>query len=119
MAKFNEINLPSYTPADGKNRFNCAAMQLCQIANRPIQILSVETDVQTKYGLRHLAKFRFSGDTAEYKFFTDCKEMKFHLENMKILLEQMEDDDTVQDRFIETTIKQVPGSGALRIYEFT
>lgn len=94
-------------------------MQLCQIANRPIQILSVETDVQTKYGLRHLAKFRFSGDTAEYKFFTDCKEMKFHLENMKILLEQMEDDDTVQDRFIETTIKQVPGSGALRTYEFT
>lgn len=54
MAKFNEINLPSYTPADGKKRFNCAAMQLCQIANRPIQILSVETDVQTKYGLRHL-----------------------------------------------------------------
>ncbi len=45
--------------------------------------------------------------------------MKFHLENMKIILEQMEDDDTVQDRFIETTIKQVPGSGALRIYEFT
>lgn len=119
MAKFNEINLPSYTPADGKKRFNCAAMQLCQIANRPIQILSVETDVTTKYGQRHLAKFRFAGDTAEYKFFTDCKEMKFHLENMKILLEQMEEDDNVQDRFIETTIKQVPGSGALRIYAFT
>lgn len=65
------------------------------------------SDSQNLYKIltgQHMAKF---------------KEMKFHLENMKILLEQMEEDDNVQDRFIETTIKQVPGSGALRIYAFT
>lgn len=109
MAKFSELGLPSYTPKDGKKRFNCSTMQLGQIANRPIEILDVESEVQTKYGLRHLVKFHFIGEVTEYKFFTDSDEMKFQLNQMK-------ERDLLP---VETTIVLVPGTGAIRCYQFS
>lgn len=84
-------------------------MQLGQIANRPIEILDVESEVQTKYGLRHLVKFHFIGEVTEYKFFTDSDEMKFQLNQMK-------ERDLLP---VETTIVLVPGTGAIRCYQFS
>lgn len=109
MAKFSELGLPPFQPKDGKKRFNCEKMQLGQITNRRIEILDYDTDIKTQYGSRYLVLFHFVNETTEYKFFTDSEEMKFNLDAMK-----------AQNAFpVETTIKQVPGTGGLRIYKFT
>lgn len=117
MAKFNELNMPTYVPEDGKARFNCDRLRLSQIQNKPIEILACETDVVTRFGPRHLVKFRFKGDTKEYKFFTDCKEMKFHIENMKQMIQEKRDAN-IKDFVIETTITEASNTGGISVYQF-
>lgn len=109
MAKFSELNFPEFTPKDGKKRFNCTTMQLGQLVNRTIEILEFETDIKTQYGMRYLIKFRFVGDTNEYKFFTDSEEMKYQLDFMK-----------QSEAFpVETTIQQIICGPGMRFYKFS
>lgn len=115
MAKFSDLGL-KFTPKDGKKRFNCQHMTLGQIANRPIEILDFEKNIKTRWGeSRYLVLFRFVGEITEYKFYTDSEEMKSLLDQMS----EQELLDYDSHKFIETTIQQKSGTGALRIYSFT
>lgn len=111
MAKFSELGL-TFTPKDGKKRFNCQHIPLGQITNRPIEILDFEKDIDTKWGSsRCVVLFHFVGKMTEYKFYTNSEEMKS-------LLIQMEERGLLPGN-VETTIQQKAGTGALRIYSFT
>lgn len=109
LMKFSELGL-SYTPKDGKKRFDCQSMQLGQIANREISILDYESAIKTRFGDdRYVVLFHFVGDTTEYKFYTDSEELKSHL-------------DAMRERGVfpvETVIQQKTGTGGLRIFKFT
>ena len=111
MAKFSELGL-TFTPKDGKKRFNCQHIPLGQITNRPIEILDFEKDIDTKWGSsRCVVLFHFVGEMTEYKFYTNSEEMKS-------LLIQMEERGLLPGN-VETTIQQKAGTGAMRIYSFT
>lgn len=75
MKKFSELKI-DYIPADGKKRFPNKTMQLRQLVNVEIEVLDFEMDVKTKYGLRCLVAYRDPRTNEQYKFFTDCEEMK-------------------------------------------
>ena len=78
MKNFADLGI-TYTPKDGKKRFAGGTVQLRQLVNVRIEVLDFERDVTTKYGPRWLVRFRDTRNGGEFKFFTDCDEMKSNL----------------------------------------
>lgn len=86
MKKFSELNI-TYTPSDGKKRFQGRQIQLRQLVNVEIEVLDFEVDVKTKYGLRCLVSFMNTKTGETCKFFTDSEEMKANLDTARKLRE--------------------------------
>lgn len=83
MIKFSDLNL-TYTPKDGKKRFNGERVRISAIVNVPIEIIDFEHDVKTKQGDgRYLVSFRYRNSGQMSKFFTNSDEMKTMLDAMR------------------------------------
>lgn len=82
MRKFSEMGV-SYTPADGKKRFQGKTQRLGAIVNNEIEIHDYEKDVKTAHGEgRYLVSFR-DIRTGEFgKFFTASEELKQILDSV-------------------------------------
>ncbi len=82
MRKFSEMGV-TYTPADGKKRFQGKTQRLGAIVNNEIEIYDYEKDVKTAHGDgRYLVSFR-DIRTGEFgKFFTASEELKQILDSV-------------------------------------
>lgn len=109
MAEFSELGL-TFTPKDGKKRYNCRTKTLGEIADHFIWLIDFEKDIKTRWGdSRYLVLFHYDGDTTEYKFFTDSEELKFYLVGMRR-------DNSFP---VRTKIVKKQGTGVMNIYSFT
>lgn len=83
MIKFSDLNL-SYTPKDGKKRFNGERVRISAIVNVPIEIIDFESDMKTGHGDgRYLVSFKYRSNGQMAKFFTNSDEMKSMLDAMR------------------------------------
>ena len=102
MIKFSDLNL-TYTPKDGKKRFNGERVRISAIVNVPIEIIDFERDVKTKQGDgRYLVSFRYRSNGQMSKFFTNSDEMKTMLDAMR---------GTLDTASIAVTIRSEPFQG--------
>ena len=102
MIKFSDLNL-SYTPKDGKKRFNGERVRISAIVNVPIEIIDFESDVTTKQGGgRYLVSFRYRSNGQMSKFFTNSDEMKSMLDAMR---------GTLDNTSVAVTIRSEPFQG--------
>lgn len=109
MIKFSDLNL-TYTPKDGKKRFNGECVRISSIVNVPIELIDFERDVKTKQGDgRYLVSFRKLSNGQMSKFFTNSDEMKTMLDAMR---------GTLDTASIAVTIRSEPfhGGGGTRYY---
>ena len=82
MIKFSDLGL-TYTPKDGKKRFNGECVRISSIVNVEIEIHDFERDVKTKQGEgRYLVSFKDRRSGRFAKFFTNSDEMKSMLDAM-------------------------------------
>lgn len=109
MIKFSDLGL-TYTPKDGKKRFNGDRVRISTIVNVEIEIHDFERDVKTKQGDgRYLVSFKDTRTGQFAKFFTNSDEMKAMLDAMA----------SKGDIFpIQTIIRSEPfqGGGGTRYY---
>lgn len=109
MIKFSDLGL-TYTPKDGKKRFNGDRVRISAIVNVEIEIHDFERDVKTAQGDgRYLVSFKDTRTGQFAKFFTNSDEMKAMLDAM----------DAKGDVFpIQTIIRSEPfqGGGGTRYY---
>lgn len=109
MIKFSDLGL-TYTPKDGKKRFNGDRVRISAIVNVEIEIHDFERDVKTAQGdCRYLVSFRDTRTGQFAKFFTNSDEMKSMLDAMA----------SKGDVFpIQTIIRSEPfqGGGGTRYY---
>lgn len=83
MIKFKDLGL-SYTPKDGKKRFNGECVRISSIVNVEIEIHDFERDVKTAQGDgRYLVSFRDTRTGRFGKFFTNSDEMKTMLDSIR------------------------------------
>lgn len=109
MIKFSDLNL-TYTPKDGKKRFNGERVRISAIVNVPIEIIDFECDMDTHYGgSRYLVSFKYRSNGQLAKFFTNSDEMKTMLDAMR---------ETLKTTSIAVTIRSEPfqGGGGTRYY---
>lgn len=110
MRKFSEMGV-TYTPADGKKRFQGKTVRLGEIVNNEIEIYDYEKDVKTKHGdHRYLVSFREKQTKEFCKFFTDSEELKAILDKVA----EMEDGFP-----FETVIRSEYFDGGKVKYKFT
>jgi hypothetical protein len=109
MRDFKDFGL-IYKATDGKKRWDCTTVHLCDLANTTIIVEDFEKDVTVRGNeLRHLVKFRFE-DGKEGKFFTASEEMKQLLAEIK----------QIPDGFpFKTTIKRVSFGNGKAKYVFS
>lgn len=82
MIKFSDLGL-TYTPKDGKKRFNGDRVRISAIVNVEIEIHDFERDVKTAQGDgRYLVSFKDTRTGQFAKFFTNSDEMKSMLDAM-------------------------------------
>lgn len=82
MIKFSDLGL-TYTPKDGKKRFNGDRVRISAIVNVEIEIHDFERDVKTAQGDgRYLVSFKDTRTGQFAKFFTNSDEMKAMLDAM-------------------------------------
>lgn len=109
MIKFSDLGL-TYTPKDGKKRFNGDRVRISAIVNVEIEIHDFEHDVKTAQGDgRYLVSFKDTRTGQFAKFFTNSDEMKAMLDAMA----------AKGDIFpIQTIIRSEPfqGGGGTRYY---
>lgn len=109
MIKFSDLGL-TYTPKDGKKRFNGDRVRISAIVNVEIEIHDFERDVKTAQGDgRYLVSFKDTRTGQFAKFFTNSDEMKAMLDAMA----------SKGDVFpIQTIIRSEPfqGGGGTRYY---
>lgn len=80
MIKFSDLGL-TYTPKDGKKRFNGDCVRISSIVNVEIEIHDFERDVKTAQGDgRYLVSFKDTRNGRFAKFFTNSDEMKSMLD---------------------------------------
>ena len=80
MIKFSDLGL-TYTPKDGKKRFNGECVRISSIVNVEIEIHDFERDVKTAQGDgRYLVSFKDTRNGRFAKFFTNSDEMKSMLD---------------------------------------
>lgn len=102
MIKFSDLNL-TYTPKDGKKRFNGERVRISAIVNVPIEIIDFECDMDTHYGgSRYLVSFKYRSNGQLAKFFTNSNEMKTMLDAMR---------ETLKTTSISVTIRSEPFQG--------
>lgn len=110
MRKFSEMGV-TYTPADGKKRFQGKTVRLGEIVNNEIEIYDYEKDVKTKHGdHRYLVSFKEKQTKEFCKFFTDSEELKAILDKVS----EMEDGFP-----FETIIRSEYFDGGKVKYKFT
>lgn len=110
MRKFSEMGI-TYTPADGKKRFQGKTVRLGEIVNNPIEVHDYEKDVKTAHGEhRYLVSFRDVRTNDFGKFFTNSEELKAILDRVA----EMEDGFP-----FETTIRSEAFDGNKFKYKFT
>ena len=73
-------------PADRKNkRFSCPEEQQTNLINKTFWVLDFFPDVETRFGTRHLFKFKYNLEDAETearKVFTGASDIKYILEKL-------------------------------------
>ena len=110
MRKFSEMGV-TYTPEDGKKRFQGKTVRLAEIVNSPIEVHDYEKDVVTKHGdHRYLISFRDKATREFSKFFTNSEELKSILDQVA----------KMKDGFpFETIIRSEAFDGNKFKYKFT
>lgn len=80
MKDFKSLNV-TYKPEDGKKRFAGEVVSIRTLVNLKIVVKDYEEDVKTENGDRWLVAIELDGESK--KFFTDSKEMKNILMQIK------------------------------------
>ena len=107
MRDFSDLNV-KWKPEDGKQWWTCEVVRIADITNVPIIVCNFETNVKTEQGNdRYLVLIEIDG--VEKKFFTNSKQMKSILDQIKEIPDGLP---------FRTTIKR-RNVGKIIVYEFT
>ena len=107
MRDFSDFNV-KWKPEDGKQWRNCEVARIEDLINIPIVVVDFETNVKTEHGIdRHLVFIEVDG--VEMKFFTNSKQMKSILNQIKEIPDGLPFKTVIKRKLI----------GKLRIFEFT